>query len=119
MPPVHDRNLRRPSPYHTFVRIADPLGDEEGAFPPLQLPRELGGAEFRGGEDRHLRVRPADVHGAAGVPAVGADRHGVVPREPGAREGERNGGDAGQDAQLLPAEPPGEEAHDAEEARVP
>jgi transposase InsO family protein len=64
-------------------------------------------------------VRPADVPGAAGIPPVGAHRDRIIPRAPGPREGERDGGDAGEDAQVLDPEPLAEETHNAEESRVP
>ena len=102
-----------------LVRLPELLCDHEAAAQTVELPRKLGRPEVRGGEHRDLRVGAAHVDGAARVAAVGAYRDRIVPREPGAGESQRDRGEAGQDAQVLPAEPLAEQAHDAEETGVP
>ncbi len=86
----------------------------------FQLPGELGGSEARGGEDRDLRVGAADVDGAAGIAAVGADGERRRPRR--ARRGRRPGRRRrrpGRTRRFSAPEPLSEQAHDAEEAGVP
>ena len=120
--------LSDPIPAATLI-----LMRESGGFAPEVLIVEraktmafaAGALVFPGG-----RIDPADhvaaaaiapglTDGAARVAAVRADRHGVVPVETGAGEGERNGGAGGDNAHPLPPEPLAEHAHDTEEARVP
>ena len=84
-----------------------------------ELLSEFGRSEVPGGEDGDLGVRAADVDGATGITAVGANRNRVVPREPGAGECQRYRREARQDPQIFPPESFAKEAHDAEETGVP
>src|SRR5215204_1587097 len=117
--PFHAHDRTGVAVKDSLVCLAQLLGHHKGAVQPTQRLREFGWSEIRGGEDGDLRVGAADVDGATGVAAVGADRDRVVPREPGAGERQRYRGEARKDTQVLPPEPFAEEAHDAEETGVP
>ena len=108
------------------VAVEDPLGgptellrDYQAATQIVERFREFGRSKVGGGQNSDLRVGAADVDGETGVATVGADRNGIVPREPGTGERHRDRGEARQDPQVFPPEPFAKEAHDAEETRVP
>src|SRR5919112_3901853 len=101
-----------------LTHLAELLGDHKCAIQPAQRFREFGRSEVGGGEDGDLWMGAADVDGAAGGAAVGADGNRAIPREPGAGESQRDRGESRQDTQVLPPKPVAEKAHDAEETGV-
>src|SRR5215210_989119 len=117
--PVHASDRAGVAVEDSLVWLAELLGDHETAPEAFERPGEFGWPETGGGEDRDLGMGAADVGGAAWVATVGADCDRIVPREPCPGESQRDRRETWQDAQVLPAEPPCEKTHDAEESRVP
>jgi hypothetical protein len=95
--PLHRRYLPSVSLVRPLLRLPETLGDDEDPVQAGEGVHELRRPERGGGEDRHLRVRPADVGGASGVASVGAHDYCVVPGEPVPREGAGNGRDRRED----------------------
>ena len=95
---------------------AEMLGDDQPTLPARQCGTELRRAEAGAGEHRHLGMGAAHVDGEPRVTAVNADHLRVVPGQPGAGEGERDGGDRRPDGVLK--SPLAQDAEDAEEPGV-
>ena len=106
--PVWSRSRGVPSASATVTRAAAPgqRGDD------------VGGRRARLGEHRDLRMPQRGVDRRPRVAAVGGDDERVVPRQPEAREGDRDRRRRGVDVEPLGPDRRAQGADDAEEARV-
>ena len=113
---VEGRGLAGGQHAHALVRLAEPLGEDEGAAEVADGGGELDDARALRGEHGHLRVPLRGGDGLVDGLAVRGDHQRVVP---GQRDGGEGGGDRadrGADPDLVPGH--ADASHDAVEAGV-